>query len=144
MITYVSFALIIYNANSVSAVFLSYLSHLILLIWTSREQTLRWWHLKSTWVFTWTINWTRLITLQLHLWKVRAVSICRGSSGPLASKGHSRPLSMTQCKWWERCNTKSRQDDGLTVIAAGDGVPPPAALGSSFSNRLIQLCVKER
>ena len=51
--------------------------------WTSWEQTLRWWHLTSTWEFTWTINWTGLITLQQHIRKVRADCICWGSSGPL-------------------------------------------------------------
>ena len=34
--------------------------------WTSREWTLRWWHLTNTWEFIWTICWTGLITLQLH------------------------------------------------------------------------------
>ena len=53
--------------------------------WTSRERTLRWWHLTSTWGFTRTINWTGLITLQLHKRTFRADSICWGSSGPLES-----------------------------------------------------------
>ena len=30
--------------------------------WTSREWTLWWWYLIITWEFTWTINWTGLIT----------------------------------------------------------------------------------
>ena len=50
--------------------------------WTSREQTLRWWHLTSTWELTGTISWTGLITLQQPIRKVRADWICWGSSGP--------------------------------------------------------------
>ena len=59
-----------------------------------------WWHLTSTWEFTWTITWNGLMRLQLHTRKVRADSIYWGSSGPLESRGYSLLLSMTL--WWHQ------------------------------------------
>lgn len=40
--------------------------------WTSRERTLRWWNLTSTWVFTWIIKWTGLTIWMHYISKVRA------------------------------------------------------------------------
>ena len=129
--------------------------------WTSRERTLRWWHLTCTCEFTWTINWTGLITLRQQSREVRA-DFCWGRSGHLECRRHSWLLSMTL--WWHQpfsvdksagaavlhlqrvgrdwiklesqlhfgmlswlsAGGEREQGDGPAVIAAHQGVQPPA------------------
>ena len=116
------------------------------------------WHLTSTLEFTWTINLTGLITPQLHTRKVRADSICWGSSGPLECMGTSWQPSMTLC-WhqlcfiWRICCSSSisaagrRRLDKLTKKASsilGCPLDPVQVVGESrMMDKLSSLLVQE-